>query len=780
MKYDLTVAGGAYNRRLFYTAKNQYQELRMPGGAALLERILAENGKSVAPVPMDDESAWQFLELKQGGPSGGFYLEKSAGWRDGTCCVAPAAAAAALLYDACPGKNGLESASLKDGTPVLWAARHELPDRKAFRQVSANTFLMIDVDVLRKKGGLVSKQISWERTATDLVWQIYYNPAFAYLLLAPHILVTFAEDALIHIAKGGGKPRATLALGHGNAEGYLREKCGCALPDTWAAMVASTALQFEDVLKGKELRCAPILLAGQQLLETGYDLGGISEGKFGGMALGEADEELMHKSQVPIPHNLHTSDPDYWCISDGFQNTNLYKLAFETVKLGLTRLKGLPQLSFGALTTVDRREIESFQNIRNLITEYASGKASKPLSIAVFGPPGSGKSFGVTQIAKNVLEGVQKLEFNVSQFRGPDDLSAAFHSVRDCVLSGKLPLVFFDEFDSDRDGQPLGWLKSFLMPMQDGKFKDVSGEHPVGKCIMVFAGGTSPTFEDFTSPMGADDPAIATEFKNIKGPDFVSRLRGSINILGPNPAYEGDKNYILRRAILLRSLCERKLDTKKDDGFIDDNVLKAMLVLDRYKHGARSMEAILDMSRLKESTFSPATLPFYAQLDLHVDADAFLRLVLQDVTMGSYIEELAHVIHDDFVKKNPKNSNAKPWSKLSPFLQESNREQARRMGIKLNLAGFSYDEGDTPFETVEAFTPEETKFLSILEHNMWVEERLEAGWTLGPKKDDVKKTNPNIKPWEQLTEEVQQYDVDVTDNIIPFLKRIGMRVYRTL
>ena len=34
--------------------------------------------------------------------------------------------------------------------------------------------------------------------------------------------------------------------------------------------------------------------------------------------------------------------------------------------------------------------------------------------------------------------------------------------MRDEALRGKIPLVFWDEFDSSLEGMPLGWLRYFL------------------------------------------------------------------------------------------------------------------------------------------------------------------------------------------------------------------------------------------------------------------------------------------------------------------------------
>jgi hypothetical protein len=84
-----------------------------------------------------------------------------------------------------------------------------------------------------------------------------------------------------------------------------------------------------------------------------------------------------------------------------------------------TALAGVPIAAFGDLETVDRWEIEGFRGISNLLQEYIRKQESKPVSIAVFGPPGSGKSFGVKEIARGLTSNLQIKTFNLSQFASP-------------------------------------------------------------------------------------------------------------------------------------------------------------------------------------------------------------------------------------------------------------------------------------------------------------------------------------------------------------------------
>ena len=162
----------------------------------------------------------------------------------------------------------------------------------------------------------------------------------------------------------------------------------------------------------------------------------------------------------------------------------------------------VPTARFGDLLTADRIEIECFRSTAAVIEEYLASPPGKPLSIAVFGSPGSGKSFGVKEVIKTMLPGSKNpIEVNLSQFIAHSELLSTFHNIRDTALTGQMPVVMFDEFDSVFERQELGWLKYFLAPMQDGYFLEDGQQRSLKKAIFIFIGGTSSTWAEFTQGM---------------------------------------------------------------------------------------------------------------------------------------------------------------------------------------------------------------------------------------------------------------------------------------
>lgn len=135
------------------------------------------------------------------------------------------------------------------------------------------------------------------------------------------------------------------------------------------------------------------------------------------------------------------------------------------------RTSGFSQISRKGLYSVgnfhlpvDSSEARQCAAIRGLIDDYSNRKSvERPLSIAVFGPPGSGKSFGVKEIVKHAEKYEKPVTINLAQVTDEEELSKALDDAFGGRGSDGIPAIFFDEFDSER----LRWLKWFLAPMQD-------------------------------------------------------------------------------------------------------------------------------------------------------------------------------------------------------------------------------------------------------------------------------------------------------------------------
>lgn len=539
----------------------------------------------------------------------------------------------------------------------------------------------------------------------------------------------------------------------------------------------------------------------------------------------------------------------------GTSAESLAAKAAEVVVQGVSAaLASVPKAVYGRYVTIDRGEIESINEIRRLILEYQKNPTDKrPLSVAVLGAPGSGKSFAIKEVGKAIFgKDKEPMEFNLTQFKSPDDLHRAFHQVRDASIRREIPLVFWDEFDAG----DLKWLADFLGPMQDAEFFDGSHKHPFGKCIFVFAGGTCSSFDGFRHWKLPGDESKPTpqdpwhlSFKAVKGPDFISRLRGFIDVKGPNPespsentppggpssqpgpsgdSQDGtaraldasessdsercpgasrlpgspteaggptappvvttgpespdpdathkeriahDPAYVLRRALILRSEIERNFpglldpETKRAD--IAPNVLQAFLHLKSYKHGARSLAALLTMSALTNArSFRISALPSSRLRSLHLSRD-FVRLLLDPAWSEDLILALAEVGWRGWMgakQHSPDKTEAQlhgdlraAWAELSASAKLDNLDPVPRRLLELQRLGYLI----VPHPPGSGCIPLTAQEISGVveemidpEHRIWLSRRLAEGWELGSGQQPRRhlRQHPDIKAFQDLEE----------------------------
>jgi hypothetical protein len=553
--------------------------------------------------------------------------------------------------------------------------------------LSARTILLLDAEELRSGTDplAISTGLSWERTAQDTIFELRRDERFRRLMSFGQIIVRYGVTGALHIIRRGTNEWSyTLHFDPAHHDSTWTTKSdGIVLGRTAVFVAALIACLNEDchdhlgypmlgdlaTTIGRGIDTA--LAACRQLSEWSY-------GKDGPKPRVSYDsrslfmnvfcdvftnpQASLHEEYSPNGENRtkeisssQTGVPPVslrkWSILSQESQFCITKVARDIVQRGVAHVINNPDykpkiaapvVRFGKTGTpdrderiviVDRREIEGFRAIQKLMSNHVANvsderKKQRPLSFAVFGPPGSGKSTAVRKIADSLSDGSTKFQmldpFNLSQFSRVEQLVEAFAKISN--TRGAIPIAFFDEFDSrfgDGEGQPLGWLKLFLSPMEDGQF----GEMKVNNAILVFAGGTSSTFSEFSLATRAKTDDQWIEFSKAKGPDFVSRLRGHLDVVGINPGDPDDELYLIRRAILIRSiLSDLQNLTQSAKAKIDHRMVHALLHVPEYRHGGRAVRMLLEQCE-SEGRISVSAVPPIHQLNMLVDGKAFQDLL---------------------------------------------------------------------------------------------------------------------------------------------------------
>ncbi len=265
----------------------------------------------------------------------------------------------------------------------------------------------------------------------------------------------------------------------------------------------------------------------------------------------------------------------------------------------------------GHLRTTDPVEIGPVLTVQGVIDSYVSKESyQRPLCMGVFGPPGSGKSFAVKEVAKVVgtkfhQDPFEFFEFNLTQFAEPDEINSAIDLIRASVAKGKVPITFWDEFDCRYDGHEFGYLRYFLPSMQDGVTYVHGIPYYIGRSIFVFAGGVKTSWQGMENLLNPLLPQELQLAKTLKIPDFMSRLRVVLDIEGidiPEKLLRDSASRAeveeLRRILLKRAfIIAHQMDTHWKKAARKTSGLLLRLLIAQYKFGARSIEAVIEASR---------------------------------------------------------------------------------------------------------------------------------------------------------------------------------------
>jgi hypothetical protein len=118
-------------------------------------------------------------------------------------------------------------------------------------------------------------------------------------------------------------------------------------------------------------------------------------------------------------------------------------------------------------------------------------------------------------------------------------------------------------------------------------------------------------------------------------------------------------------------------------------------------------------------------------------------------------------------RMDPKNRSGFPWDRLDETWRQANRDAVFHIPAKLASAGIDPARwrgvrGMPRLHDEEMlFTgPGEFELLARLEHERWNAQRRMEGWrsTKQPRKDDARRLHPSLVPYDDLTDDVQEYD----------------------
>ncbi|KAI0870019.1 hypothetical protein GGS24DRAFT_126394 [Hypoxylon argillaceum] len=656
--------------------------------------------------------------------------------------------------------------------------------------------VILEADDLRAAGVELSRGSSWEKTCEDFVRNIGAVSSLVTLVTCPHLIVLFGCDGLIY-HRGLDVLKPVLFFDPLSTDGEFfnpSRKHNPGITEAFIAGFASALVQSDDEMNYEDCIKAGFQTSGR-LARTAlspnpsiYDAPAI-------MTPARSDGDTLIR--LDIPSDEIGKGEHHWSLID-FVIADSGEVARQIVLHGISKIN-IPHARINRLILFDRTEIQLSHTLKTHLEEYLAAPQTKPPSIALFGPRGSGKTFAALQIAEAAAAGGKKvwpLTFDLSDFTRPKDLTDAFHQIRDAALDGHTPFAYFKNFDTPLCGLSFGWLPHLLPVMRDGRFLDGSAGRPIGTALLFFGTSASSSFAAFRL-QNATSQANARVVQ-----DFIGCLEGFVDITGLNRRGVGDSLYLFQRAIILRALLEERAPKLESGGriSIDERVLNGLLLVSEYFQGIRSLKSILTMSRLNDARhFSRSALPSETQLQLHVDHAEFMKAMSGKLLLDEVRESLAeqlNLVYCNHIRERErrkpgsqlktdeqidKENYLTPWNQLREAFKDSNREHADAIPSTIRVANCFLAEKKDGRTPVTKFTKAEIEAMAIHEKGRWNSERLQRQWKTGPR-SGANKTTPYLVPWEDLEEQIKDIDrvmVRSYPNILPpnyAIYRMGSRI----
>jgi len=123
----------------------------------------------------------------------------------------------------------------------------------------------------------------------------------------------------------------------------------------------------------------------------------------------------------------------------------------------------------------------------------------------------------------------------------------------------------------------------------------------------------------------------------------------------------------------------------------------------------------------------------------------------------TFVINAAKKSHEAYIK----NKDTNQWDNLETTYKNSNISQVKSSVELLRQHGFDVvpaGQSASPRVEYAQLSDDEQDALAKAEHGRWVAERVKEGWIYGPRRDNDRNRNPNIAPWDSLSDKVKRYD----------------------
>ncbi len=147
-------------------------------------------------------------------------------------------------------------------------------------------------------------------------------------------------------------------------------------------------------------------------------------------------------------------------------------------------------------------------------------------------------------------------------------------------------------------------------------------------------------------------------------------------------------------------------------------------------------------------------------------AEAAHEIFYEDLTIKGYK-------YGQVTQENKKeHSSLKPYAELPENEKESNRNNVRDIPNKLASVRYAMVAARGN-ETKGEFQNDEIEKLAKLEHERWMQEKLDNGWQYAKKTDRVAKLHKSLIPWGKLSEGEKEKDRALVKGIPKILAKAG-------